>query len=288
MKKILCYGSLNIDHVYRMREFVRAGETVSALEYQRFAGGKGLNQTVALARANESQDITFFHGGKIGEDGLFLRDLLMQEGVDCKYLTVTNSDSTGHAIIQVTNAGENSIILYGGANQLQSEPEIESCLSNFSEGDFLVLQNEINGLDSLIRLASAKKMRIFFNPAPMTPDVAALPLELVDTLIVNEIEYAELPKDALGKSNILLTQGAKGADYLPKDSNEPTLHIDAGKVEKVIDTTAAGDTFTGYFVMGMATELTPYEAMELATKASAHCISIAGAMPAIPRLSELK
>lgn len=110
--RILNFGSLNVDHVYRVKTFVRPGETISALDYRVFPGGKGLNQSIALGRAGAR----CIHAGVLGQDGLFLRTLLEQEGVDCSLLRVKADMASGHAVIQVSEAGENCIVLYGGTN----------------------------------------------------------------------------------------------------------------------------------------------------------------------------
>ena len=140
--------------------------------------------------------------------------------------------------------------------------------------------------------AAEKGMRIFFNPAPMTDNVFELPLDLVDTFIVNEIEGAMLARsedDVLqvlrqkySNSNILLTLGSRGAFYLAKGEVEPVFSP-ACKVEKVVDTTAAGDTFTGYFISGIIRGLSPGDALLLASQAAALCISAPGASSSIPR-----
>ena len=110
--KVLNIGSLNIDLVNRVDHIVRPGETAPVLSFARFAGGKGLNQSVALARAGAK----VLHAGAIGADGLFLKELLESEGVDCSGVAVLNDVPTGYALIQVAKDGENAILVNGGAN----------------------------------------------------------------------------------------------------------------------------------------------------------------------------
>ena len=286
--RVLNFGSLNIDNVFAVQEFVRPGETLAAKSFSRGAGGKGLNQSIALARAG----VSVSHAGKIGPDGIFLKETLSADGVDVSFVDVSPNEFTGSAMIQVSSSGENCIILYGGANQNISRSQIERAFETFSSEDILLIQNEINSLDLIMHKAAEKGMRIFFNPAPMTDNVFELPLDLVDTFIVNEIEGAMLARsedDVLqvlrqkySNSNILLTLGSRGAFYLAKGEVEPVFSP-ACKVEKVVDTTAAGDTFTGYFISGIIRGLSPGDALLLASQAAALCISAPGASSSIPR-----
>lgn len=160
--KVLNFGSLNIDLVYRVRDFVRPGETISAQEFARFAGGKGLNQSVALARAGAQ----VVHAGAVGADGGFLLDLLRESGVDCSAVAVVDDVPTGHAVIQVSDAGENSIVLYPGANHRITAELIDRALAPTEPGDVLLLQNEISSMIDIMRRAHDRDLRIFFNPAP--------------------------------------------------------------------------------------------------------------------------
>ena len=285
--RVLNFGSLNIDNVFSVQEFVRPGETLAAKSFSRGAGGKGLNQSIALARAG----VSVFHAGKIGPDGIFLKETLSSDGVDVSFVDVADDEFTGSAMIQVSSSGENCIVLYGGANQNISREQIDRVFEGFSSEDILLIQNEINSLDLIMNKASEKGMRIFFNPAPMAGNVFDLPLNSVDTFIVNEIEGAMLARseddvlDILHQkypdSHILLTLGSRGAFYLAKGECSP-IFSPACHVEKVIDTTAAGDTFTGYFISGIIRGLSPSDALSLAAQAAALCISSPGASSSIP------
>ena len=160
--KILNFGSLNIDRVYSVDEFVRAGETISSLKMETYAGGKGLNQSIAAARAGEE----VYHGGMIGEDGLFLKELLAENGVETSFIGVTGAQ-TGHAIIQVNAGGQNSILLFGGANRMIDREFADHVLGNFDRGDILILQNETSSLGYIVDRAWEKGMRIALNPSPI-------------------------------------------------------------------------------------------------------------------------
>ena len=297
MMKILNFGSLNIDNVCQVPHFVRPGETLAANSFERFAGGKGLNQSLALARSG----VTVCHAGRIGGDGIFLKEILEASGVDCRFLRVVPDELSGCAMIQVSDDGENCIVLYGGANQNISPEDIEEAFAAFDAGDILLIQNEINHLELIIAAAVKRQMRIFFNPAPMRENVLKLDLSAADTFIVNEIEGADLAGVAVvsdyrtviaalqkkyPQTNILMTLGAQGAVYAGAGEAE-TVYSPACEVEKVVDTTAAGDTFIGYFLSGIVNGQTVAEALKTASKASAHCISIKGVANSIPYRNEL-
>ena len=185
--EVLNFGSLNIDHVYQVPHFVAPKETLSCMEYAQFAGGKGLNQSVALARAG----VRTAHAGKIGADGAFLEETLKLAGVDTRFL-IHGTLPTGHAIIQVDREGQNCILLYPGANRAVAREEIDSVLDRLEPGTWILLQNEINEIPYLMREAKARGFRIAINPAPCGPEVSEYPLELADVLFVNEIEAAQL------------------------------------------------------------------------------------------------
>lgn len=276
--KVINFGSLNIDLVYRVHKFARPGETIPALSFSRFPGGKGLNQSVALARAG-AQTI---HAGAIGKDGGFLLDTLRESGVDCSEVAVDALAPTGHAVIQVADSGENAIVLFPGTNHRITRESIRQTLSRAEAGDILLLQNEISAIPEIMREAAERRMRIFLNPAPMTGAVLSYPLELTDTLIVNETEWEALKTHRLPAGiNVLKTLGARGAVY------NDTVKVAAGQVEKVVDTTAAGDTFIGYFIAELLRNQSIRTAMETASAASAWCIQRAGAAVSIPRRRDL-
>ena len=181
--KILNFGSLNIDKVYKVKHFVRPGETIFSEEYQCFPGGKGLNQSIAAARAG----VPIYHAGTIGPDGRFLAELLKESGVDTRYLR-ENGSITGHALIQVSEEGENCIILFNGSNYENGREFINQVLEDFGEGDILVLQNEISNLPYLLEKGAAMGMRILFNPSPMNESLKKTDLSGVTWLMLNETE----------------------------------------------------------------------------------------------------
>ena len=285
MAKILNIGSLNLDYVYAVPHFVEAGETLLSSRRDVFAGGKGLNQTVAAARAGAE----VCHGGAVGADGDMLLDLLRDAGADVSAVARVDVP-TGHAVIQVTPQGENAILILGGANRAVSPETVGIALEKVGPGDILLLQNEINGLDHIIRRAAQKGLRILFNPAPMEKAVKDLPLELLDTLIVNEGEGKALAGDmdalkaAYPNQKILLTQGRWGASLW---TGSEVLFQPAFPVEAV-DTTAAGDCFLGYYAAALAENLPYAAALRLAAAASALSVQRQGAAPSIPLRGEVE
>ena len=289
--KILNFGSLNLDQVYGVEHFVRPGETLSSQSLETFRGGKGLNQSVALSRAGAE----VFHAGCVGEDGRMLLEGLAQAGADTSQVRVLPDVPTGHAIIQVDPSGQNCILLYGGANQAISPEQIEGTLSHFGQGDLLLLQNEVNGLEQMMRGARERGMRIAFNPSPVDENISHLPLELVEFFLLNEIEGAALGggenpdgilqglRERFPRAKIVLTLGKDGAMYFDGEQtfSHPIFPVTA------VDTTAAGDTFTGYFLEAACRGLPGGECLRRASAASAIAVSRPGASPSIPVRDEV-
>ena len=289
--KVLNFGSLNLDRVYQLDHIVLPGETISSTRYDVNCGGKGLNQSIALSKAG----VNVYHAGKIGEDGLILKNMLDSCGVNTEFIEISN-ETSGHAIIQVDSEGQNSIVLFGGANKTISQKQIIHTLDSFGKDDILVLQNEINSLDEIIRLAYQKGMRIAFNPSPCNSTIKSLPLECISWLFINETEGKELtskkkPDEIISEllkkypsCAIILTLGSEGAYYADGKQivAQKTFDVD------VVDTTAAGDTFTGYFLSGVIQNLEVSEILTIASAASALAVSVDGAANSIPEETVVK
>ncbi len=288
--KILNFGSLNIDHVYHLPRFVRPGETAPCTAYEKGCGGKGLNQSVALAMAGAE----VYHAGLIGPEGGFLRTRLAESGVDCSYIYHTELPN-GHAVIQVDRSGQNCIVLYPGSNHGLTPELIDRVLVHFGPGDVLLLQNETNCIPQLMRAAAARGMDVAFNAAPMGPEVGEYPLELVRWLLVNQTEGAALsgredPEEIAAELlrrwpqlELILTLGTDGALYR---KGELSLFIPARRVTAV-DTTAAGDTFTGFLLAALSDGADAAYAMTLASAAAALAVQRPGAADSIPSLEEV-
>lgn len=289
--KILNFGSCNIDFVYTVDHIVHPGETVSAEHLELFPGGKGLNQSIAMARAG----VPVCHAGYVGTDGGMLRDVLLESGADISFLKPVEAKN-GHAIIQVDVRGENSIFVYKGTNGCISRAYMDHVLSCFGLSDFLVLQNEINDIFYLIEKAHEKGMQIVFNPSPFTESLKELDLNQISYLILNETEakafsgvedpqaFIAYVRENYPELKVVLTLGKRGCIYI--DSRQTFAHP-AYEV-RTVDTTAAGDTFTGYFVAQIAGGKDCREAIATASAASAVAVSKMGAAPSIPYMHEVE
>lgn len=288
--KILNFGSLNIDKVYEVEDFVKPGETISSKDMQIFAGGKGLNQSIAVANAGSN----IYHAGMIGKEGLFLKDILDEKNVDTSLLKVIESE-TGHAIIQVNKDGQNCILLFSGANHKIDENYVNLVLDKFEAGDIIILQNEISCLEYIIDQAFKKQMRIALNPSPIDESLAKLDLNKVEWIILNEIEgsiisgrenHDEIVFELLKRfSNlkIVLTLGEKGSIYR---DGEKSYSQNIYKTN-VVDTTAAGDTFMGYFISSISKNRSIEDALEIASMAASISVSKKGAANSIPYEQEV-
>lgn len=288
--KIYSIGSLNIDYVYSVDHFVTPGETLSSDNMQIFPGGKGLNQSIALAKAGAE----VIHCAIVGNDGAFLVEQMAESGVDVSKIRKVDSPS-GHAIIQVNKAGQNCILLFAGTNYAIDREYVESVLEDANEGDMVLLQNEISCLDVIFEIAHAKKMQIAFNPSPFNDKIKKLPLDYVSWWFCNEIEGEALfgsnnPEEIVNnfiakypESNLILTLGKNGSMSKNKDLQLYQPIYESPRV----DTTAAGDTFTGYFLSAVTQNKDIAYALKLATKASSIAVSRKGASVSIPTADEV-
>lgn len=286
--KFLNFGSLNIDYTYRVQDFVKGGETIHADTMQKNIGGKGLNQSIALARAGAA----VYHAGCVGADGAFLVDYLKENGVETRYIAEKDAP-TGHAIIQIDQNGQNCIIIHGGANVQITAEHIDAVLANFDKGDAILLQNEINNSRYIVEKAHEKGLTVIVNPSPVTH--LDMPLDKVDYFLLNEHEaaalFGESDVDAVlnimrtqyPQAKFILTLGADGAVY----TDAATTVRAAAVPTEVKDTTAAGDTFTGYVLHALFTGADPESALQLAAKASSIAVSRHGAAQTIPYAHEL-
>ena len=290
LTRVVNIGSINIDYVYAVPHFVREGETLSSTSRQIFPGGKGLNQSVALSRAGASVS----HAGMVGDDGGYLLESLKTSGVDVS-LVEKCSIPTGHTVIQVTPDGQNCILLFPGANRELSESFVDRTLDTFKDGDILVMQDETSAVAYAMKAAKAKGMRIAFNPSPIGAHTEKYPLQLVDWFLLNEIEGQTLT----GKSateDILdgmaerfpnaVTVLTLGQDGVLAYANGKKYAHGSYKV-KAVDTTAAGDTFTGYFIASASKGEPIEESLRLASIAASISVSRQGASVSIPTLDEV-
>lgn len=289
--KILNFGSLNYDYVYSVNHIVEPGETINSYKMERFCGGKGLNQSIALARAGTK----VYHAGIVGKDGETLLNVCEENGVDTSNICESEENS-GHTIIQVDEKGQNCIILFSGSNHCMTKKFIDAVLSSFEKGDIILLQNEINLLDYIIEEAYKREIKIVLNPSPFNSALKECDLSKVSIFLLNEIEGEQItgkrePSKILNEmlvkypnAQIVLTLGSAGVIY--KDGKQE-YQQKAYKIE-VVDTTGAGDTFTGYFISSLINKTPINESLEIAARASAISVSRVGATASIPFLKEVK
>ena len=289
--KILNFGSLNLDYVYQVEHILIPGETLSSSDRTIFCGGKGLNQSIALAKAG----ITVYHAGMVGEGGEILLETCRENGVDTRFVRKIDGPC-GHTVIQVDKDAQNCILLFGGANRSITREFVDEVLAFFEKGDVILLQNEINELGYIIDKASEKGMMIILNPSPYDNALDRCNLSKVSLFLVNEIEGHQItgekePEAILAKvrsiypkAKIVLTLGSEGSVY--QDENQ--IYRQGIYKVKAIDTTAAGDTFTGYFIASILENMSVEEGLKLAAKASAIAVSRPGATASIPLREEVQ
>ena len=291
MPKVVNLGSLCIDNVYRVPAIARAGETVASRSHEVFAGGKGLNQSLAAARAGAA----VAHVGCVGADGAWMRELLAEEGVNVDGVRVTEGAS-GHAVIQVDDAGANAIASVGGANRVLAAADVAFALNQVSANDWLLLQNEINDLPGVLAAAKQRGCAVAFNVAPVDGREADYDLSGVKLLIVNEIEAAALAgvaepnaaaralRDRWPQADVVLTLGASGLIHWGADG-ATTLPAYAAVA---VDETAAGDAFIGYLMAALLAGEGMARALRLGSAAGALAVAKAGAAVSIPTLGEVR
>lgn len=290
--KILNFGSLNLDYVYSVDHIVAPGETISSTGLDIFPGGKGLNQSVALARAGAE----VYHAGMVGrDDGELLLQTCKENRIDTSLIQRTEVRS-GNAIIQIATGGENSIVLFGGANRQNTVARVDAVLSRFGKGDLLLLQNEVNLLDYTIEKAYAMGMEIALNPSPFDDGLQRCDFSKVSFLFINEVEGEQLsgekqPERILAfirktypNMQTILTLGKDGACVQRGD----LIYHQAVFDTNVVDTTAAGDTFTGYFLTEITHGQSPQDALRHATAAASLAVSRKGAVTSIPWRHEVE
>ena len=289
--KVLNIGSMNLDMVYQMDHIVQPGETEASFGMNIFLGGKGINQSMAAAKAGAE----VYHGGMIGEDGQPFLDACKEYGVDSRYIRKVEGKS-GHAIIQIDKNAQNSILLFGGANQMLTAEYVDSVLADFAAGDILLLQNEVNMLPYIVDKAYEKGMQIALNPSPYNAKLSEVDMTKISLFLLNEVEGGQItgltePDAIIEKmlqlfphARIVLTLGKDGAVYADAEQKvfQPIFPV------KAVDTTAAGDTFTGYFLAGLCEGLPIPEVLKRSAKASSIAVTRPGAVPSIPWREEVE
>ena len=279
--KALVFGSLNIDYVYRVPHFVAKGETLSSFSLEKYCGGKGLNQAVALSRAG----MDTWMAGAVGEDGDFLLEELRSAGADTS-LVCRGTIPTGHAIIQNSPDGDNAIVLFGGANRSVTKEQAQEVLRHFARGDLLLLQNEISSLQAIVSLARERGMRIALNPSPMDAPLIRELLKDVDLLLLNRVEAAQLLGEESGTAESRL-------EKLHEEYPEITIVLTLGEDGSLLrgkDLKLRQRAFPVRAVDFLASLLQSSDAaraLRCAAAAAALAVTRPGAAPSIPRLDEV-
>lgn len=288
--KVLNFGSLNLDYVYSVDHMVTPGETLASYGMTTFCGGKGLNQSIALAKAG----VLVYHAGMVGEEGGALLEACREGGVKTDFIR-TIPGKSGHTIIQVDKDGQNCILLFGGANRSITKEYVDEVLSHFEEGDILLLQNEVNLLDYIIDQAYEAGMMIILNPSPYDSALDKCDFSKISMFLLNEVEGSQVTgeketdaileklKEIYPEAKVVLTLGGDGSVYQYKEEQ----YRQGIYPVKAVDTTAAGDTFTGYFISSVLEGLPVPEGLKLAAKASAIAVSRQGATASIPLREEV-
>lgn len=285
---ILNLGSINADFFYRVPHLPQAGETLAATSMLRGLGGKGANMSVAAARAGARTT----HIGAVGADGRWAVERLTEYGVDTRQIEILDEVPTGHAIINVDDQGENAIVLLPGANHKISEAMIGAALVEASPGDTLLMQNETNNQTYAARIAHDLGLRVAYAAAPFGVEAVQAVLPMVDDLFLNAVEASQLeqatgrtPAD-LDVAHVIVTRGSQGCTLYDNENGEirqfPALSVTP------VDTTGAGDTFTGYALAAMDRGLPLPQAITLATRAAALMVTRHGTADVIPDLKEVQ
>ena len=288
------FGSLNLDYVYEVEHFVQPGETLSAVSQTVKAGGKGLNQSIALRRAGAE----VWHAGCMGTGGEMLVERLQKDGVHTEYIRPVPT-LQGNAVIQVNTQGENCILLFGGSNQCVTEAQIDETISAFAPGDWLLLQNEVNLVGRMVDKATEKGLMIALNPSPFDRKLDAVDYGKLSWLLMNEIEAEQLTGETdpaaawtalhqqYPRVSVLITLGVKGSMAWRVQQGTIEPRFQPALPVQAVDTTAAGDTYTGYFISGLMEGLPLQICMERAARASAIAVTRPGAADSIPDKNEV-
>ena len=295
MEKVLVLGSINIDFVSFVSRYPQPGETLVSNDFGIFQGGKGANQAIALAKL----DVPTLMLGKVGKDALsdFALSSLQESGVDITGITKSQKISTGSASIWVNAQGQNSIVIYPGANGEVDEDFIVQHEKFFDETSWLLTQFEIPPKSILLTLKLAKKhdLKTVMDPAPVREVGNNDIWELVDYLLPNEIELRELTNTenilkairilkSRGVKEVIVKLGKQGAGY--EDKNIFNL-FPAVPVEQVVDTTGAGDCFIAGFLYGMIQWGDIPRAIKIANLTASYSIQKKGAAISFPKKSEI-
>lgn len=301
MKRVLVIGSLNCDYVINVPEMPQIGETLLCDSFEMIPGGKGANQAYALGKLGGTVSML----GAIGGDsvGAALRDNLASVGVDATRLKQAKGENTGTAIITVDSMGRNSIIVVPGANSTVDIPYIEENTDLLEACDLLLLQMEIP-METVVYAAKKAKAlgkTVILDPAPARADIPQELYQCIDFIKPNEVELGTLVGDgqaeerleasaallqSRGVKNVVVTLGGKGAFLRDEEGNARRFF--AQESVQVVDTTAAGDSFTAALAYGLSADCDVHEAIDLAIAVSGMVVTRKGAQTSIPNMEQVK
>lgn len=279
-------GSINVDNVYRVPHLVAPGETLAATAFSQGLGGKGANMSVAAARGAAH----VLHIGAVGPDGIWASDRLLEYGVDTRHIARV-TEPTGHANICVDDTGENEIILFAGANRAITQDMIGAALAEASPGDSFITQNETSGQPFAVEMARKLGLRVVYAAAPFDVEAVNAVMEHLDLLVLNAVEAEQLSAQtgsdigSLPVSDTIVTMGSKGSKWISRGT---APHVFPALDVTPVDTTGAGDTFTGYLIAGIDRGMPMAQAINLATQAAALMVTRVGTADVIPDLKELQ
>ena len=300
MNKVTVIGSLNVDTTIKVKAMPKPGETLHAKEVFNAGGGKGANQAIAAARSGA--DTHFI--GALGNDsnGQYMQELMRKDSANISPIAIKSKERTGEAYIVVDEAGENSIMVYAGANMALTPQDVQVSEQVIKASDWVISQFEstTTATEKGFELAKQHGVKTILNPAPALENISADLLAKTDVLIPNETETeiitgikisdeASLKQATdklhqLGVEAIIITLGSKGAYY---DVLGQSGLVDAFKV-KAVDTTGAGDTFIGALSSVLKTDFSNIEeAIRYGNKASSLAVQQFGAQPSIPYKEQL-
>ncbi|MWB76951.1 ribokinase [Pseudooceanicola sp. 216_PA32_1] len=279
-------GSVNADRFYAVPHIPAAGETLAATGYAEGLGGKGANMAVASARAGSRVELI----GAVGADGGWMRDRLASYGVSVAHVAQVEGPS-GHANIAVDGDGENQILILPGANVLLDRGQVAAALAAAAAGDIFVCQNETNLQREAADIARAQGLRVAYAAAPFSAGAVGRMLPVTDLLVMNAVEARQL-EEATGTApadlpvrDVVITLGPDGCRWIDTVSGQsrdfPSPRVSA------VDTTGAGDTFTGYLLAGLDQGAGMPEALHLALRAAALKVTRRGTADAIPARDEV-
>lgn len=296
MNKIVVLGSINVDTILNISHLPEPGETMHMHDRSTAGGGKGANQALAAVRAGAETSFI----SKIGNDHAadFMMKTFKDDGLNIDHVTFSKTEGTGKAYILLQDSGQNSILVYGGANADVTPADVDEAKDSIKDADCIIAQFEVPNpaIIEAFKIAKDNDVVTFLNPAPAQKEIPTELLNLTEIIAPNETEAeiitgvpvtddASMDKAAkkmheMGVPTVLITVGDKGSYYSMESGK--TGFVKAFKVNAV-DTTAAGDTFVGALMAKLDHDMNNIEeAMTYANKSSSLTVQTKGAQNSIP------